>query len=111
LVSLGGSRRYIANKSGRSLSLAQTADPVTLDAGGAGVIYRILSIALFAGGLVLLGVAMFDYSGWPDSPEATIEDTESGGQLAVRPRQTSKVAYRLLNPTRHLVQVVGLTFC
>ena len=71
--------------------------------------YRILSHAFFALAALLLVIAAGGYYWQSDAPGAAIEDPEREfPQLIVG---TNAITYRLRNPTRHPVRVVGYSFC
>lgn len=73
------------------------------------MVLRLLSCFLLLGGVGLLGVAAWGSRVWFDRPGATIDDPDREVRIDVG--QTVAVTFRLHNPTRHPVQVVGLAAC
>jgi hypothetical protein len=73
------------------------------------MVWRILSYLFFLTGVLLLGVAACAYYFEADAPGAIVEDSEREFPNLIVGANT--VTYRLHNPTRHTVRVVGYSFC
>jgi hypothetical protein len=74
------------------------------------MISRFLPIGLFLIGLVLLGAAGFAYFALVDGPGVTIDEPEREF-AAWEVGQKREVAFRMHNPTRHAIRIVGLAPC
>ena len=68
---------------------------------------RHLSNLLFVLAAVLFGIAGYGYYLQSDGPGAAVQERELP-ELKVG---VNTVTYRLVNPTRHTVRVVGCSFC
>lgn len=73
------------------------------------MMWRFLSNFFFMLGLILLAVAAAGYFLYADAPGACVDEPEREfPNLAVG---VNEVRFRLHNPTRHAVRVVGCQFC
>jgi hypothetical protein len=71
--------------------------------------YRLLSHVLAALSVLLFAAAIVAYF-WPeDAPGATIDDPNRES-LSMAIGQ-NEIRFRLSNPTRHRIKVVGFSFC
>src|SRR5262245_52102585 len=70
---------------------------------------RFLSFLSIGTGVVLLSVSVYGYFCADDQPGATIEETDR--QLPSALVGVNQVSFRLHNPTRHAVRIVGSSFC
>jgi len=73
------------------------------------MIRRLFSGLLLLGGVILLGVAAWEYRVFSDGPGVTIEDPNR--EVRVDAGQPTLVAFHVHNPTRHRVRIVGLAVC
>lgn len=72
--------------------------------------HRFLSIGLVLMGLVLLGTGVLGYAMRADGPGVTIDEPER--EFATwEAGQTRSVVFRIHNPTRRAIHVVGLAEC
>ncbi len=72
--------------------------------------WRLLSHGFFQLGLVLLGLAAWDYFTPPDGPGVTIDQPER--ELAtVSPGQKIDLSFQVHNKSRQPARVVGLAEC
>ena len=71
--------------------------------------WRVLSNGLFLAGFLGLGLSAYLYFVAADAPGAWVDDPDREfHDLAVG---ANEVCFRLSNPTRHVVKVVGCSFC
>jgi hypothetical protein len=70
---------------------------------------RILSYVFFLIAVVLFGVAGYGYYESTDGPGAAFDETER--EFLGLALGENVVTFRLHNPTRHAVRVVGVSYC
>ena len=73
------------------------------------MIFRIASNVCFVVSLILFGTAIAAYFWVPDEPGAVVDDPDRN--LSAMVVGEHEIRFRLHNPTRHTVRVVGAGSC